>query len=151
MGESRVQGTKQHSKPMMIKKKKFMMAAPDPTQSGIRNQPLGNSRDQTTSVLKRDGSMNKLVNEKHLGPSALKDRKPLENWPTESKTNSGTNSKMAMNTPLKNPNKKAMPPYMQKHEDDEDYEEGFEEGAEDGEDEMERLRKAMAKEKEKAQ
>ena len=86
----------------MIKKKKFMMDAPDPTQSGFQpgiQQPINPqhglqpeqaygqmgapNRDANSSVLKRDGSLNKLVNQKHLGPSALKERKPLANWPKE--------------------------------------------------------------------
>ena len=48
--------------------------------------------------------------------------------------------------------KKDLPPYQStENYDDDDYEEGFEEGNQNDDDEMERLKKAMAKEKFKAQ
>jgi hypothetical protein len=101
--------------------------------------------------MKRDGSLNKLVNEKHLGPSALKERKPLANWPKENSNPSSNNHKFDMSTP--NKSKKELPPYMKNdHQDDEDYEEGFEEGVveDDGADEIEKLKLAMEREKLKA-
>lgn len=107
-------------------------------------------RDQnSSSALRRDGSLNKLANQKQLGPSALKDRKPLANWPKDENQNS--KSRLANATPLKSASKKDLPPYMTQ-DDDEDYEEGFEDGAvnDDGVDEIEKLKQAMAKEKEKA-
>lgn len=102
----------------MIKKKKFMMEAPDPTQSGIQAQQAyggqlaaPNREVSNSSALKRDGSLNKFVNEKHLGPSALKDRKPLANWPKDTSNQNQSNNKFEMGTPQKS--KKNLPPYMQ--------------------------------------
>jgi hypothetical protein len=51
-----------------------------------------------------------LANQKQLGPSALKDRKPLANWPKDENQNS--KSRLANATPLKSASKKDLPPYM---------------------------------------
>ena len=87
-GASRVQGVKQFSKPMKITKKKFVMAPPDPSSSGLTKpkasrdvdpydhllnapyqEPAAMTRDGSkSSLMKRDGSVNKLVDEKQLGP-----------------------------------------------------------------------------------
>jgi hypothetical protein len=89
-GASRVQGVKQFSKPMKITKKKFVMAPPDPSSSGFvkpkprdvdpydhllnapYQEPAAMNRDSSkSSLMKRDGSMNKLVEEKQLGPQKM--------------------------------------------------------------------------------
>ena len=67
----RVQGTKQFSKPMKIQKKKFVMDAPDPTQSGL-NKPKIENQDtyanysaappqSSSNMLSRDISQSQMV------------------------------------------------------------------------------------------
>lgn len=74
---------------MIVKKKKFVMDVPDPTDSGIKvqndflNSNLNNSRvnDSGFGSLNHESSTKQLVKDTQLGPSALKQRQPLQQWP----------------------------------------------------------------------
>lgn len=78
---------------MMIKKKKFVMDAPDPTTSGLNNKQIHNmnnphsnekrlGNDSSLGQLSKDPSTKMLVKSTHMGPSALKTRQPMgkEQW-----------------------------------------------------------------------
>ena len=141
---------------MKIQKKKFQMDMPDPKKSGLSpnaaafqknqlNVPSGNrnaangsalNRDSSRGGLNRDGSANRLVEDKYLGPSIMKIKGDGSNKPRPM-------SKMKLNTAQKE--REQTNDYS-----DEDYEEGFDDANDDGLDEMEKIRNAMAKEKEKA-
>jgi|APSaa5957512535_1039671.scaffolds.fasta_scaffold24675_2 hypothetical protein len=119
------------------------MDMPDPKQSGLTdnslNIPINDMRNPTPNGLYRDesnrsfaGSANRIVEDKHLGPSAMKAKVGLPR-PT---------SKML----LSNSKRAETQDYS-----DEDYEDNFDDAADNGEDEMEKLRRAMEKEKKKAQ
>lgn len=91
--------------------------------------------------MKRDGSMNKLVEEKQLGPQKM--IKKVNQQVGYNQWNQGPN--------LQRPNSNMMNGSQQKRQEN-DYEEALDEPIEDdGLDEVDRIRAAMANEKMKAQ
>ena len=139
------------------------MDAPDPTKSGMnskpydhRNENLNLNRDiSSSSLLNRDGSQARLVEDKHLGPKALKSKvgtaAPYSQW-----------QQPVVSQPVKSINKAGVPrpPSSMKpsftagtsnHRVDTNYEEDYDEGGFEDADEIERLQKATQKENAKAQ
>lgn len=121
-------------------------------QQSFLNAPqgfTGMSRDGSSSnLLKKDGSENRLVEDKQLGPQKMK-LKVAANVQAGAGSQGGSASRLASGIP-RPASKLAGKGKGEEAEDDEDYEEGFDDADDGGVDEMERLRHAMAKEKHKA-
>ena len=129
------------------------MAPPDPSDAGLTTKILNRidqedkelnqtyNRDSASNSLLRNGSASRLVEDKHLGPKVMKQK--VAQQVEYNKWNGGPGLPRAQ-------------PNINASKRDEDYEEDYEEGFEDahqnnGEDEMDKVRKAMDREKLKAQ
>lgn len=104
------------------------------------------------SLLKRDGSENKLVQNNQLGPQIMK-QKVNQNvgynqW-NQGPLHSAQKENMMGSSQKPKP---SVPDFKANSDSDDNYDDGFEEkGADDdGMDEMEKIRQAMARQKEKA-
>lgn len=102
------------------------------------------SRDGSSSnLLRKDGSENRLVEDKQLGPQKMK-LKVAANVQAGA-GNQGSASRLASGIPR--PASKMTGKGKDDAYEDEDYEEGFDDADDGGVDEMDRLRLAMQKEK----
>lgn len=101
---------------MMIKKK-FVMDAPNPKESGLTVvKPINhrNNDANTSGILNRESSGSKIaIKTTHMGPSALKTRQPLGQWPQQPSENQQSQSRFSGNaTPQKMSRARDLPSYQ---------------------------------------